>query len=600
MSANKTDHNELKEIDIAINYLKTRLENRNIAISHKPFKVDISNTNKGYSISKDTIYLCRPRTINIKEIQRLYGGQIHESSHAKYTNLDYISINKSIKKFLMKYYSINEMQINQELINSAFDLINISEDYRVNTLLKFSHEGAEFIMTETHEELVKNMTFTTAKNYLLPSLLNLRNAKNDLITTEIEKLERAKKIIKPIVKSSDINISLKILPKVYEIFYPSRDLKETETDKNNSGDKIEKGKYTENTNYRPKTKEETEEIKKNVIKAIEKSHKATNEETKEETIKDFKKEIATAYEEIKKNIKKESTDNKEDIENLKDSETKFYEDNKTAKMQGLTIKQEIEIRDDKEVYNKIVTSNHSIITKMTNDFKTLFTVNEGYIKQQSNGKIDGKRIYKVFTNNKRIFKKKNDETLGDIAFLLLVDCSGSMGGHRIELARETAVIMHEILKKVNVKHMIVGFTADLNSIYHNRRRVIYNVINHIIFKTFDNDKTSYNLSNLQAYCNNRDGDSLRLAKTYFKGITERKVLIVISDGQPNAYDHAPNGKGLTDTINAQRELKKDGIKLINIGLQYEIPGQYINKIKIETLSELSKKLIGILKREISY
>ena len=170
----------------------------------------------------------------------------------------------------------------------------------------------------------------------------------------------------------------------------------------------------------------------------------------------------------------------------------------------------------------------------------------------------------------------------------------------MELARETSIIMHEILKKVNVKHMIVGFTADLNSIYHSRRKVIYNVINHIIYKTFDNDKTSYNLSNLQAYCNNRDGDSLRLAKTYFKGITERKVLIVISDGQPNAYDYAPNGKGLTDTITAQRELKKDGIKLINIGLQYEMPEQYINKIMIEKLSDLSKKLIGILKREISY
>ena len=46
MPVNKTDHNELKEIDIAINYLKTRLENRNIAISHKPFKVDISNTDR--------------------------------------------------------------------------------------------------------------------------------------------------------------------------------------------------------------------------------------------------------------------------------------------------------------------------------------------------------------------------------------------------------------------------------------------------------------------------------------------------------------------------------------------------------------------------
>lgn len=600
-----------KKMDSAMDYLKNRLENRNIAISHKPFKISMEYDNT-VSVSSDTIFLDKPKQINAQSIKHMYGKLIHESEHVKFTNLDYNQIREKLFKFIREYYNLNrDSSISSNTFDSAFDLINIIEDYRIDVLTKHSHEGAFYIMNSTHNDIVNGKTFTTGKNALLPLLMGLNTCKYDLNAIEKEKLDKAFEIIKPVGLSLDKNICFKILPKVYEIFYPDKKITEIPVNKEVDGESfIDYKNGNESMNmrnkFKPKTNEEKKQIKEETEKAIKNAKQKQNEKQTEKTVKEMEKEIKETVKEMEKEMEKSESENNTDESNMTIAEKNIKQIEKYVTCDGRNLEfiQEIEKRRDTDKYNTVVSENKSVINKLVNELKTISINNNAFSTCEKTGKIDIKRMCRIVTNKDcRIFKKRNEKEFGNIAILLLVDCSGSMEHDEKYLtARKTSIVLHEILRQTNIKHSIIGFTADRKSILlpHDSKKKTYSV-NHIIYKTFQNNSIAFNLSKIKPYSNNRDGNTIRICKEYFKGITEKKVLIVISDGNPNAYGGYEDKYAIDDTVQSQRELKKHGIKIINIGIgdSYNIPLDYANKIKVDSPNDLTKKLLVVLKRELT-
>ena len=154
----------------------------------------------------------------------------------------------------------------------------------------------------------------------------------------------------------------------------------------------------------------------------------------------------------------------------------------------------------------------------------------------------------------------------DISIMLLIDGSGSMEGERRENAMISSVILHEVLKRQDIKHAIV------------EHRAIYDkpLLKHNILVDFNaRDEEKYNILSLKAEEGTREGLSLFWAENYINMHTfsEEKLIIVISDGVPA---HGLNGDGcymppvsIKDTANAVKKIIKRGTNIIAVALDDE-------------------------------
>ena len=144
------------------------------------------------------------------------------------------------------------------------------------------------------------------------------------------------------------------------------------------------------------------------------------------------------------------------------------------------------------------------------------------------GLLVGKRLnrHALYRDDGRIFcNSRLPSDPINLAVALLVDESGSMcGSDRITRARATAIVVHDFCSQLGIPVMIMGHTADCRTV---------DIYSYADFDSVDrNDR--YRLMDMSArYCN-RDGAALRfVAEKLHKYPAEVKMLIIISDGQPN-------------------------------------------------------------------
>ncbi|WP_027432043.1 cobaltochelatase CobT-related protein [Lachnospira multipara] len=161
---------------------------------------------------------------------------------------------------------------------------------------------------------------------------------------------------------------------------------------------------------------------------------------------------------------------------------------------------------------------------------------------------------KIFDKIKEKSNKKNIEVL------LLVDHSGSMGGHKIEIARTTSIILAESLSRLNIDFSIIGFAAD---------KLGYNAVHfHYCNRKENSLSQRSSLLSMEPGGNNFDGYSIRYATEYLKNSpsNKKKLLFIISDGKPHARAYSRAGlNGIEDTTLAIKDAKKS-VSLFGIGI----------------------------------
>lgn len=173
-------------------------------------------------------------------------------------------------------------------------------------------------------------------------------------------------------------------------------------------------------------------------------------------------------------------------------------------------------------------------------------------------------LWKLRIDNPDVFQRKGPPKEMDCVFYELVDRSGSMAsssynGNRsvskIFAALSTAAIIEEALKGI-AKTKIVAFDAGCNEVQH------------VVIKDFNQREIGNRcfdaLREVGANNGNKDGYSIRVAAMDIaKRPEKRKILIVLSDGLPSAYNYGGN-EAENDVRKAVQFARRQGITVIPI------------------------------------
>lgn len=174
------------------------------------------------------------------------------------------------------------------------------------------------------------------------------------------------------------------------------------------------------------------------------------------------------------------------------------------------------------------------------------------------------KLWKSGIGSSDIFQRKQPPKLADCAVYELIDGSGSMCSpvtrsgsknmNRLESALTTASIMEEALK---------GLASTKVTIF----RGGYNEVQHIVVKDFAQKPIGSRcfdaLSCTWPTGGNKDGYSIRVAAMDLAKRPEKtKILVVLSDGLPSAYDSVQTA--MSDVRSAAKWARMHGITVISI------------------------------------
>lgn len=211
-----------------------------------------------------------------------------------------------------------------------------------------------------------------------------------------------------------------------------------------------------------------------------------------------------------------------------------------------------------EAYNTLVKNVAPYIAATTKAVERVLKQETEEKERHTSGEVNLGRYHDVTYTSARVFDKRREPlSLENTCFTFLFDESASMSGSKELAARESAILLAEVCAKLKVPCYIAGYSAD-----EIHREV--DMRHYVTWKNAKTDRTS--LVALRGRCENRDGASIRaITQISKKRKEERKILFVISDGQPLANDYY--GKpAILDTKNAIREARKVYDVVIGISL----------------------------------
>lgn len=192
-------------------------------------------------------------------------------------------------------------------------------------------------------------------------------------------------------------------------------------------------------------------------------------------------------------------------------------------------------------------------------------------------------------SKKRYWQRKvEDIETPELVVSLLIDGSGSMHGEKELAAKKASIILHEILTSAKINHRIAEFRSMDDATAEHNILINYN--------HKENDK--YNLISIDSNGCNRDGLAIRWAlNDILKQPQPNKIIIVISDGMPSAYNDYSEAEA--DLKGSIKKAKTKKVPIIAIALEDEIVyqslKQYYKNIlycrKLEKLPDMLAKII---------
>jgi uncharacterized protein with von Willebrand factor type A (vWA) domain len=183
------------------------------------------------------------------------------------------------------------------------------------------------------------------------------------------------------------------------------------------------------------------------------------------------------------------------------------------------------------------------------------------------GDLDEGSLHKLSYDCDHIWTQKTISRLPDVAVGILVDQSGSMGGLKIDRARELCIVLAEALKNIQgVRLYIYGHTANVGS-----------NTDMVIFEHYAPGAANglERLGDISAHCNNYDGYAVKdVAKRLALDPAKRKYLFVIADGLPAGRGYC--GEEATKHVASVCKFVRNRLKIATyafaVGLsKYEYP-----------------------------
>lgn len=212
-------------------------------------------------------------------------------------------------------------------------------------------------------------------------------------------------------------------------------------------------------------------------------------------------------------------------------------------------------------------------------------------KQYAGNKFSVRNAYR---SDKRVFAKTHQPMeQKDLSVSIMIDNSGSMYGERITSAKKTAVMLYEFCKVENIPITIMGHTEE-----GWKDVELYSFAD---ADSFD-DNDGQRLLTMQSLACNRDGAAIRFAcERLIKRPEEKKLFIIISDGQPNGDGYCGE-EAYKDLNSIKREYERKGIEFIAAAIGDDkdrikmIYGR--NYLDVDNLEKLPKQLSKIISRKV--
>lgn len=288
-------------------------------------------------------------------------------------------------------------------------------------------------------------------------------------------------------------------------------------------------------------------------------------------------------------------------EKAKEDKAPEHECEKRNSLRRLTLLHNVYItgEDHSTQYQETIARNRSKIKKLTEEMQELFFEDREEKVRSESGEYDILRGSIGVTS--RIFdRRKAQGSKRDMGVMILVDQSGSMGYEdRYITAMETSIVLGEAFMNLGIPHYIMGFSADE---FANERT--YDAV-HTHFVTWKSTRQQHeNLCAMMPVNNNYDGFSIRKAGSIISQCNAaNRLLIVISDGEPSCFSYGTQERGIEDTKEAVREVRKKS-QVVGIGIgdiddetmQQIYGSDYISIPDMECLTNvLIKRIVKIVK-----
>ena len=256
----------------------------------------------------------------------------------------------------------------------------------------------------------------------------------------------------------------------------------------------------------------------------------------------------------------------------------------------------VEADKDYELRNITRLKNHADGKKLSNVIRKLLQTKsrKKYKYGQKKGKIAAKNLSRLVTGGataERIFKKKGDALSLDVALQLVVDYSSSMQGTRVWTAIISAGLLCDtVSRSLRIPVDVIGFSGRTETRMS-------------IFKSFDRPVTATQLEDRMAdacshMAQNADGEALIWA--YNRLIVrkeKRKVMIVLSDGEPHAGRYGNIEKYTKKVIEDIED--NSPVEIVGIGIQTDAATKFYKaSVRIDRTSELEDALLNVVKSKI--
>ena len=207
------------------------------------------------------------------------------------------------------------------------------------------------------------------------------------------------------------------------------------------------------------------------------------------------------------------------------------------------------------------------------------------------GRLDKRDLYRIPQGNTDVFKRKISavDPKGTAVFLL-TDHSGSMSGDKYNVTAASAALLAESITPLGVPLEIAAFSE-----------ACYVGLDHYIIKEFNEKRSSADI--IRDYSSitcvlrqNADGESIMwAAKRLMARPEERKILIVLSDGEPccdNPGDAWTYTRDVIHTLSSKVELY--GIGILSDAVQDLFPEYTV----LSNTAHLEKCLLEVIKKKI--
>lgn len=234
-----------------------------------------------------------------------------------------------------------------------------------------------------------------------------------------------------------------------------------------------------------------------------------------------------------------------------------------------------------------------------NRVRTLLQVKsqKHYTHGHKSGKLHGASLHRIEAElpgySERVFRQKHQTLTLDTAVAVAVDMSGSMSGQKIIHAGIAASLLsHSLGNLLRIPLLIYGFSGDDTPELH----VFRNFHEKLVPEDRFNDRFSYGVSELM--CQNLDGESVLWGyKHLLPTRNKRKVLIVLSDGQPAASRSGDSGmylKTVCQSIEADPRVDLYGLGLMDESVKM----YYKHHSTVMSTGQLETKLLDLIQRKI--